>query len=153
RGRGRGRHALAPFLRPGNGARHLRRTREGRRMTRRRTAVALLVVAGALLVAGLAAAGTRSHNHLTGTSAVSGTVNFDGVWTATDATNFGKVIAAFHKVYPKVKVNYHPIGNNLPTVLATAIAGGHPPDMADIAQPGTLKQYAAQGKLKAITYD
>src|SRR5581483_6671617 len=32
------------------------------------------------------------------------------------------------------------------------VAGGHPPDMADIAQPGTVAQFAKQGKLKPITY-
>ena len=58
---------------------------------------------------------------------------------------FGKVIYAFNKTYPGVQVNYKPVGNNLPTVLATAIAGGHPPDMADIAQPGLIKQFADQG--------
>jgi len=43
------------------------------------------------------------------------------------------------------------VGNNLPTILSTAIAGGHPPDMPTSAQPGTMTQYAKQGKLKAIT--
>jgi ABC-type Fe3+ transport system substrate-binding protein len=62
------------------------------------------------------------------------------------------VINAFQKKYPKVKVNYKPVGNNLPTVLSTAVAGGHPPDMADIAQPGFVKQLADQHKLKPITY-
>src|SRR5205823_108303 len=38
------------------------------------------------------------------------------------------------------------------TVLTTAVAGGHPPDIADIAQPGLIKQFADQGKLKPITY-
>ena len=61
------------------------------------------------------------------------------------------MIAAFNKKYPNVKVKYKPVGNNLPTVLATAVAGGHPPDMADIAQPGLVKQFAQQGKLKPIT--
>ena len=37
-------------------------------------------------------------------------------------------------------------------MLATAIAGGNPPDMADIAQPGLVKQFADQGHLKPITY-
>ena len=37
-------------------------------------------------------------------------------------------------------------------MLATAVAGGNPPDMADIAQPGTVAQFAKQGKLKPITY-
>jgi ABC-type glycerol-3-phosphate transport system substrate-binding protein len=37
-------------------------------------------------------------------------------------------------------------------VLSTAIAGGNPPDMADIAQPGLMKQFVQQGHLKPITY-
>ena len=55
-----------------------------------------------------------------------------------------KVIKAFNKVYPNVKVNYKPVGNNVPTVLATAIAGGHPPDMADIAQPGSSSSWRSR---------
>ncbi|HEX3056720.1 MAG TPA: extracellular solute-binding protein [Gaiellaceae bacterium] len=122
-------------------------------MTRTRIAiVAAVAVATALLVAGLAgartSAPTRAHQNL----AVSGSISFDGIWTAAEATAFGKVIAAFNKVYPNVKVKYKPVGNNVPTVLATAIAGGHPPDMADIAQPGLIKQLAQQGHLKPITY-
>jgi ABC-type glycerol-3-phosphate transport system substrate-binding protein len=62
------------------------------------------------------------------------------------------VISAFNKQYPNVKVNYKPEGNNLNTVLATAITGGNPPDVADIAQPGYVKQLAQQGHLKPITY-
>src|SRR6266404_6872815 len=85
-------------------------------------------------------------------AAVSGSISFDGIWTAAEATAFGKVIAAFNQVYPKVKVNYKPVGNNVSTVLATAIAGGNPPDMADIAQPGLVKQLAQQGHLKPIGY-
>ncbi|HVS85157.1 MAG TPA: extracellular solute-binding protein [Gaiellaceae bacterium] len=122
-------------------------------MTRRRTAVALLVVTGALVAAGFAAASTRSHSHLTGASAVSGTVTFDGIWTSTSGQKqFADVIKAFNKKYPKVTIKYKPVGDNLPTVLATAVAGGNPPDMADIAQPGTVAQFAKEGKLKPITY-
>ena len=122
-------------------------------MSRTRIAVVGLAVTLALLAAGLAGASTRSHATSSGVNAtIKGTITFDGIWTAAEATAFGKVIAAFNKTYPNVKVNYKPVGNNLPTILATAIAGGHPPDMADIAQPGTLRQYALQGKLKPITY-
>lgn len=86
-------------------------------------------------------------------TAVKGTISFDGIWTASSGQKqFQDVIKGFNKLYPNVKVNYKPVGNNLPTVLATAVAGGHPPDMADIAQPGTVKQFATQGKLKPITY-
>jgi alpha-glucoside transport system substrate-binding protein len=122
-------------------------------MSRNRiTAVCAVLGAIALLAASLAAARTSSSRHAAQPSAVSGSISFDGIWTAGEAKAFGKVIAAFNKVYPKVHVNYKPVGNNLPTILSTAIAGGHPPDMADIAQPGTLKQYALQGKLKPIAY-
>ena len=122
-------------------------------MTRRRTAVVLLVVSAALVAAGLAAASTRSTHHLTGKAAVSGSVTFDGIWTASSGQKqFADVIKAFNKQYPNVKVKYKPVGDSLPTVLATAVAGGNPPDMADIAQPGTVAQFAKQGKLKPITY-
>ena len=84
---------------------------------------------------------------------VSGTITFDGIWTASSGQkNFADVIKGFNKLYPNVHVNYKPVGDNLPTVLATAVAGGHPPDMADIAQPGTVKQFADEGKLKPISY-
>jgi ABC-type Fe3+ transport system substrate-binding protein len=96
--------------------------------------------------------GVAGAQHTQVNKAVSGSVTFDGIWTGAEAKAFGKVIKAFNKVYPKVKVNYKPVGNNVPTVLATAIAGGHPPDMADIAQPGLVKQLAEQGHLKPITY-
>jgi alpha-glucoside transport system substrate-binding protein len=124
-------------------------------MTRTRIVAIALISAIALLAAGLAGAGTSGKSSVSSSSAnlaVSGSVSFDGIWTAGEAKAFGNVIAAFNKVYPKVHVNYKPVGNNVPTVLATAIAGGHPPDMADIAQPGLIKQLAQQGHLKPITY-
>jgi alpha-glucoside transport system substrate-binding protein len=122
-------------------------------MIRKGVVAAAAAAAVALLVAGLAGARPSSHAGTKGTSAVSGTITFDGIWTASSGQKqFADVIAAFNKKYPKVKVNYKPVGNDLPTVLATAVAGGHPPDMADIAQPGTIQQLANQGKLKPITY-
>src|SRR5260370_2883929 len=122
-------------------------------MTRTRMGVVCITVAVALLAAALAGAGTRSHTHAGQTLAVKGRITFDGIWTASwGQTKFADVIKAFNKKFPNVHVNYKPVGNNLPTVLATAVAGGHPPDMADVAQPGTVAQLAAQGKLKPITY-
>jgi alpha-glucoside transport system substrate-binding protein len=111
---------------------------------------ALAVIALAVFAATqLASASSKAK---AGPAAVSGSISFDGIWTGAEATSFGKVIKAFNQVYPNVHVNYKPVGNNVPTVLATAIAGGHPPDMADIAQPGLVKQLAQQGHLKSIGY-
>jgi alpha-glucoside transport system substrate-binding protein len=122
-------------------------------MSRRRIAVAVLVVAVGLVTASLAMAARGSHAKAGVNTAVSGTVTFDGIWTSSSgAKQFADVISAFNKKYPNVKIKYKPVGDNLPTVLSTAVAGGHPPDMADIAQPGFVKQLADQGKLKPITY-
>jgi alpha-glucoside transport system substrate-binding protein len=122
-------------------------------MNRTRIAVVGFAAALALLVAGLAGATTSSHAKGSQVSAVKGSITFDGIWTASSGQKqFADVIAAFNKTYPNVKVNYKPVGDSLPTVLSTAVAGGNPPDMADIAQPGTVAQFAKQGKLKPITY-
>jgi ABC-type glycerol-3-phosphate transport system substrate-binding protein len=112
--------------------------------------IPLAVVAGA---SGGAATSGAARTGAAGHANVSGTVTFDGIWTSSSgATQFADVIKAFNKLYPNVKIKYKPVGDNLPTVLATAVAGGKPPDMADIAQPGLVKQLADQGKLKPITY-
>ena len=122
-------------------------------MNRTRMAVVGFAAALALLAAGLAGATTSSHAKGSQVSALKGTITFDGIWTAPSGQKqFADVIKAFNKTYPNVKVNYKPVGDSLPTVLATAVAGGKPPDMADIAQPGTVAQFAKQGKLKPITY-
>ena len=152
--RRRGRHPQPPFLRPGDRLRDLRRhQRERSVMSRKRialTVVAGVAVAAALVVAGLAGASTKARSHV---SAVSGSVSFDGIWTSsTGQKQFADVIKAFNKVFPKVKINYKPVGNNIPTVLTTAVAGGHPPDMADIAQPGLVDQFAKQGQAQADQY-
>jgi alpha-glucoside transport system substrate-binding protein len=119
-----------------------------------------VITALAAAVAVIAAGWSGHQNGVAGTlkttasnASIKGTITFDGIWTSSSGQKqFQDVINAFNKTYPNVKVNYHPIGDSLPTVLATAVAGGHPPDMADIAQPGTVKQFATQGKLKPITY-
>jgi ABC-type glycerol-3-phosphate transport system substrate-binding protein len=124
------------------------------RVVRLATLVAIVVVLVAV-AAGCGGGGNKSGESTgsTTTSNVSGTVTFDGIWTSsTGQKQFQSVIDGFNKQYPNVNVKYKPVGNNLPTVLATAVAGGHPPDMADIAQPGTIQQFVDQGKLKPITY-
>jgi ABC-type glycerol-3-phosphate transport system substrate-binding protein len=116
-------------------------------------------VAGVALVAALAAVvavfagASQAGAKKTGVnSSVSGSVSFWGIWAAQEQTAFEKVITGFNKQYPNVKVTYTSKGNDMPTVLATAIAGGNPPDIADVAQPGLVKQFVQQHHLKPITY-
>jgi hypothetical protein len=88
----------------------------------------------------------------TTTPAVSGTVSIVGTWTGPEQASFQSVIDAFHAKWPNVTVKYQSAGDNLPTVLGTAIQGGHPPDMAAIAQPGLIKQFAQKGAAKPIDW-
>jgi len=85
-------------------------------------------------------------------STVSGTISMDGVWSGAEQVAFQDVINTFHQRYPNVTVNFTSTGDDTPTVLAKAVADGHPPDLADIAQPGLIKQFANSGALKPETY-
>ena len=128
-----------------------------REMGSRNRAVRLAAVAGMVAVlvtvaAGCGGGGSKSASTSTGNTSVSGSVKFWGIWAATEQKAFQQVIDGFHKQYPNVNVTYASKGNDIPTVLSTAIAGGNPPDMADIAQPGLMKQFVQQGKLKPIDY-
>lgn len=118
----------------------------------RLTALAGVVAVLLAVAAGCGGGGGSSNSTSTGNTSVSGSVKFWGIWAATEQKAFQKVIDGFHKQYPNVTVTYSSKGNDIPTVLSTAIAGGNPPDMADIAQPGLMKQLVQQGKLKPITY-
>jgi alpha-glucoside transport system substrate-binding protein len=128
-----------------------------REIRSRNRAVRLAVLAGVVAVlvavaAGCGGGGGKSGGTTTGNSSVKGSVKFWGIWAATEQKAFQKVIDGFHKQYPNVTVTYQSKGNDIPTVLSTAISGGNPPDMADVAQPGLVKQLVQQGKLKPITY-
>ncbi|HEX7082908.1 MAG TPA: extracellular solute-binding protein [Gaiellaceae bacterium] len=121
-------------------------------MKRRYVAGSLAVLGAAALAAVAVSASTAGVKKAQGASAVSGSITFDGVWTGAEAKSFAAVIKAFNQKFPNVKVNYKPVGDNLPTVVSTAVAGGRPPDMADIAQPGLIQQFVTKGALKPITY-
>jgi alpha-glucoside transport system substrate-binding protein len=109
-------------------------------------ALAVVVLAATLVAAyGVGGAGASQ-------KAVSGKLSMIGIWTSTEQKSFQAVIAGFNKTYPNVKVSYTSAGNNTPTVLATAIQGGHPPDIAAIGQPALVKQFAQKGALKPITF-
>ena len=116
--------------------------------------VALAGVVAALIAvaAGCGGSSKKSGGTSTGNTSVSGSVKFWGIWSATEQTAIQKVIAGFNKQYPNVKVTYTSKGDNIPTILATAITGGSPPDVADVAQPGLVKQLVQQGHLKPMTY-
>ena len=106
-----------------------------------------LAALGAALVAAFSVGGAGA-----GHQAVSGKVSMIGIWTATEQKSIQAVIAGFHKKFPGVTVSYTSAGNDTPTVLKTRLAGGKPPDVAAVAQPALVREFAKGGKLKPITF-
>ena len=82
----------------------------------------------------------------------SGTISLMGIWVATEQKSIQAVLDGFKEKCPDVTVKYNPAGDNIVTVLATAVQGGNPPDLATIAQPGTIREYATAGKLQPIDF-
>ncbi len=121
-------------------------------MSRRRwTLTALFALALAALAAGCGGGGNNESGSST-SEQVSGKVSVMGIWVGEEQKSFQAVIDAFNQEQPDVTVNYNPVGDNLPTVLSTAVAGGNPPDVAAIAQPGLMTQFVDQNKLKPLDF-
>jgi hypothetical protein len=110
-----------------------------------------LVIAALLGVVLLAAVTAFASAKSTKKSA-SGTVSIVGVWTGAEEKAFNAVLDGFTKANPDVKVSYKSTGDNTPTVLATAVAGGNPPDLAAVSQPGLVSDFQKKGALKNIDY-
>src|SRR5918996_3657265 len=94
----------------------------------------------------------EGENGETAAGDVSGSITVMGIWTGDEQRFFQAVIDAFREQYPNVNVRYNPAGNNLPTILGTAIEGGNPPDIATPAQPGFIQQLVDGGSLKPIEF-
>ena len=85
--------------------------------------------------------------------AVSGSITFDGIWTSSSGQKqFDDVINLLQQDVSERQGQLQAGRRQPPDRARDGVAGGQPPDMADIAQPGTVKQFAKQGKLKPITY-
>jgi alpha-glucoside transport system substrate-binding protein len=83
---------------------------------------------------------------------VSGSISVMGIWQADEQRNFQQVIDGFREQYPNVTVKYNAAGDDLPTLLQTAVEGGNPPDIAAPAQPGVIQNLVDDGELKPIGF-
>jgi alpha-glucoside transport system substrate-binding protein len=83
---------------------------------------------------------------------VTGSVAVMAVWTGAEQASFQAVLDGFNEAYPNVTVTYTSAGDQLPTVLGTAVEGGNPPDIAVLPQPGLMKEYADRGELQSIDF-
>jgi ABC-type glycerol-3-phosphate transport system substrate-binding protein len=104
----------------------------------------------ALVVAGLVLAGTAGGaRHHRG---VSGKISIIAKWTGGEQKSFLAVVDEFNKKYPDIEVKYTPGGDNTPQLVSTAVAGGNPPDIAVLPQPGLMRDLAKRGAAKPITF-
>ena len=83
---------------------------------------------------------------------VSGSISALGIWAGAEQQSFQAVIDKFNETYPNVTVDYRTAGDNLPTVLGTAVQGGNPPDVAFIAQPATIQEFATEGEAQPLDF-
>lgn len=67
------------------------------------------------------------------------TLEVAAVWTGTEQENFKKVLAEFEK-RTGAKVTFVPAQDPIINFLGSKIAGGAPPDVAMLPQPGAIKQ-------------
>jgi len=113
-------------------------------------AVAVTAALTSILVAANVAGGAPSKQHEN--TAVSGSVSIISEATGAGQKAFKEVLADFEKLYPNVDTKYTSAGRNLTTLLSTAVAGGNPPDMALLPQPGFMRELIKKKALKPITF-
>ena len=85
-------------------------------------------------------------------ASVTGNVSIMAVWSGQEQASFQAVIDEFNKLYPNVNVKFTSAGDQLPTVLSTAVQGGNPPTLAAVAQPGLIKEFVDRGVLKPLDF-
>ena len=119
-------------------------------MRKRWVALASLVSVLAFVAAGCGGDDDGGGGSVEGSEDVTGTISTMGTWAGPEQASFQAVIDGFNELYPNVTVKFTSGGNNLAPLLSTAVQGGNPPDIACIAQPGLIAQFAEQGAIQPI---
>jgi alpha-glucoside transport system substrate-binding protein len=112
-----------------------------------------VVTAGVLGIAtacGSTSTPASSSNSSSSTAKIGGSVTLWAEWTAQEQQDFQAALAPF-EADTGITVNYQGKGNNMDTALTAAVAGGSPPDVALVPDPGTLDTLAKQGAIKPLT--
>src|SRR5690348_8012116 len=122
-----------------------------------RAGVGIAAMAGAIALT-VAGCGSGSGSSATPNSGSGGpdlkgqTVEVAGVWSGDEQKDFEQVLALFEQ-QTGATVHYTSDGDNLPTVLQTKVAGKNPPNIAFLAQPGSIAKFAQEGALKPLPAD
>ncbi|MBJ7609169.1 MAG: extracellular solute-binding protein [Candidatus Dormibacteraeota bacterium] len=116
-----------------------------------RRALGVLTTAAVLTLSACGSSSTSSSSPAGGGTpqAIGGNVSVWAVWSGTEQKDFQAVLADFN-TKTGVTGQFQSKGDQLPTVLGTAIAGGAPPDVAILPQPGLLHDLVKKNALKPI---
>jgi alpha-glucoside transport system substrate-binding protein len=106
------------------------------------TTVALTTMAGLSVVASNGTA-------LATTGKIGGSVTIWAEWTSTEQQDFKAVLQPFEDS-TGIKVQYTGKGSNMDTALDAAVAGGAPPAVALVPDPGTLDTLAAKKAIQPL---
>jgi ABC-type glycerol-3-phosphate transport system substrate-binding protein len=107
--------------------------------------------AALLIVVGLAATGcVRGAQAEDGGILAGQTVEVAAIWSGAEQANFEAVLAAFEQ-RTGATVRYTSGGDDLPALLNSRLAGGAPPDVALVSEPGVVAQLARRGVLAELT--
>ncbi|WP_369235973.1 ABC transporter substrate-binding protein [Streptomyces sp. R21] len=120
------------------------------RSRRTTTAIAAAIAAGSLLLTACGGSDDdKSSNNGGGAKESAGTVTLPklngeslevaAVWTGAEQKNFKAVLAEFEK-RTGAKITFVPAQDPIINFLGSKIAGGSPPDVAMLPQPGAIKQ-------------
>lgn len=89
----------------------------------------------------------------------SGAITAFGQEKVTFATSFGgdelEVFKSLMKQFEEdtgIKVQVQPVSRNMKTALGSRVAGGNPPDMANVPNPGLMNNFARQGDLVSLDW-
>ena len=104
------------------------------------SAVALVIVAGAVSATAISAKPTKHH---------AGSIEVFSLWGGSEKDAFTKVTAAFTKK-TGIDVKYSSARDFIPAIR-TRLAAGDPPDIAIVPRPGNLATLAREGVLKQLT--
>lgn len=78
------------------------------------------------------------------------TVEVAAIWTGGEQASFRRVLDEFER-RSGARVRYTSGGDDLPALLNSRLAGGSPPDVALLGQPGVVAQLARRGALVALS--
>lgn len=119
-----------------------------------RLGTALIAVTVLATVAGCSGGGDGGKT--TSSSGTSGLPDLSGQhleviseWSSDEQKAFEAVLADF-AAKTHASVTYTSGGNNVNVLINSRLAGGAPPDIALIPQPGVVAQYAAKGQIKPL---